>query len=163
MDALNIFSYGDIGFFLLVFAVFLLLVWNVRLERKVNRILIGGKPKNLEETLDYLKERTDDYGTFKSELEKYLTEVERRLRQSTRGIGMVRFNPFKGTGEGGNQSFATAFINENGSGVVVSTLYARDHVSVFAKPIRKFSSDFDLTVEEKEAISIAKEELKKES
>jgi len=71
-----------------------------------------------------------------------------------RGVGVVRFNPF--TAQGGNQSFAAAFLDEQGSGVVLSTLYARDRVGVYAKPVDNGSSSFELTEEEKEAISKAK-------
>ena len=68
----------------------------------------------------------------------------------------VRFNPFKGTGAGGNQSFATALLNENGDGVVLSSLYSRERVSVYAKPVQKFSSEYELSGEEKQAIKSAK-------
>ncbi|NIT70429.1 DUF4446 family protein, partial [candidate division KSB1 bacterium] len=59
------------------------------------------------------------------------------------GVGTVRFNPFKGTG--GGQSFAAAFLSEHGNGVVISTLYSRERVSVFAKPIQSFASEYELT------------------
>lgn len=153
-------SNSEIGFLLALLALLVLLGWNVKLERTLYHLRAGGKPKTLDETLSYLKEKTDSYEKFRDELEKYLTHVEDRLRKSVQGVGVVRFNPFKGVGSGGNQSFATAFINENGNGTIISTLYARDHVSVFAKPIRKFESEFELTEEEKEALQRAREELK---
>lgn len=159
MDSMIPLSDTTLAFLLSLGAIVLLLIWNIRLEWKLKRLLIGGKPKTLDEALDYLKGKTDDYDSFRTELEAYLTTVENRLRQSVQGMGMVRFNPFRGRGEGGNQSFATAFVNENGNGIVISTLYARDHVSVYAKPIRKFTSEFELTSEEKEALSKAREEL----
>lgn len=160
MSFVQTFSYADIAFFLLLLAILFSLVWIVRLEWKIYRLTAGGKPKNLEEALAHLKEKADDYESFRTDLEKYLTGVEERLRQSVQGMGVVRFNPFRGVGVGGNQSFATAFINENGNGIIISTLYARDHVSVFAKPIHKYLSEFELTNEEKEAIQKAKQELR---
>jgi hypothetical protein len=72
----------------------------------------------------------------------------------------VRFNPFKGTGSGGNQSFATAFISEEGDGLVISSLHSREHVSIYAKPLRDGRSDFELTEEEKKAVKEAKANLK---
>ena len=90
-------------------------------------------------------------------MEVYLKHVEVRLQHSTQGVGFVRFNPFPtGGGGGGNQSFAVAFIDEKLSGVVLSTLYARDRVGVYGKPIEKGTSSFELTAEEKEAIEKAK-------
>ncbi len=100
---------------------------------------------------------------FRTGMEGYLTEVEARLRRSTQSAETIRFNAFRGDGlggtTGGNQSFATAFVNENGDGTVLSSLYTRDRVSVFAKPVAKFASDAQLTEEEKRAISLAKAKL----
>lgn len=159
MTILNSFSYEDIGFLLALVAVLLLLIWNIRLEHKLGRIFANGKTKNLDETLAYLKSRTDEYEEFREDLEKYLALVESRLRRSVQGVGTVRFNPFKGNGAGGNQSFATAFVNEHGNGLIISTLHARDHMSVFAKPLKKFESEFELTGEEKDAITRAKADI----
>src|SRR6185369_3846142 len=74
--------------------------------------------------------------------------IELRLKKSIRGVETIRFNPFKDSG--GNHSFATALISEEGDGVVISSLYARDRVNIFAKPIKKHVSDFELTGEEQE-------------
>jgi hypothetical protein len=61
---------------------------------------------------------------------------------------------------GGNQSFATAFLNEDGDGVVISSLYSREHTSVFAKPVKKHSSEHEMSNEEKEAMEEARKNLK---
>jgi hypothetical protein len=73
---------------------------------------------------------------------------------------MLRFNPFKGTGDGGNQSFSTAFVSEKGDGAIISSLYSRDRVSIFCKPLASFESSFELTDEEKEVLEAAKVKLK---
>ena len=100
-----------------------------------------------------------DMQEFKSEVERYLKLVEQRLRGSVSGVGVVRFNPFSTGGQGGNQSFATAFLDEEGSGVVFSTLYARNHVGVYAKPIDKGLSTYELSDEEKGAIAEARRSI----
>ncbi len=159
MDFFLQLSYVEIAFLLALCAIVALLGWNLRLERRLNRLLIGGKSKTLDEVLSHLKEKVDSYEDFKEELEEYLTTAESRIRQSVQGVGTVRFNPFKGMGQGGNQSFATAFINQNGDGIIISTLYSRDHISIFAKPLQKFTSEFELTTEEKMAMLEAKEKI----
>jgi len=45
--------------------------------------------------------------------------------------------------------------------VVFSTLYSRDRVGVYAKPVQNDASSFELTGEEKEAILKAKESVAK--
>lgn len=144
-------------FILLLLAISVLLAWIIRLEIKMNKLL-SGKATNLDESIVNLTESCEESSKFRKQIEQYLQLVENRLRQSTQGIGTVRFNPFKTAG-GGNQSFAVAFIDECGSGVVFSSLYSRDNVSVYAKPLEKYVSEFELTDEEKEAIEKAKAKL----
>ena len=49
-----------------------------------------------------------------------------------------------------------AFLNDEGDGVIMSSLYARDRMSIFAKPIKKGKSEFELSAEEKEVLDKAK-------
>ncbi|MAF59812.1 MAG: DUF4446 family protein [Candidatus Pacebacteria bacterium] len=137
----------------------LLLLWFVRIETKLRRFTRGSDGKNLEGAVRELSGGQKELEKFKAEMEKYLTNVEKRLQKSVRGISTIRFNPFKGMGAGGNQSFSTAFLNEDGEGVVLSTLYARDRVSMYAKAVENFSSTHELTKEEKEAIEEARTRL----
>jgi hypothetical protein len=126
---------------------------------KLRKFLIGIKADHIGDSLDYVRSEISDIKDFRKELESYLEGVERRLRKSVQSVHTVRFNPFKGTGGGGNQSFATAFLTEDGKGVIVSSLYSRDHVSVFSKPIKDHNSDFELSEEEREALENAKNNL----
>jgi len=130
------------------------------LNKRINGLL-GGKTeaKNFTDSIALLNNDIKNLEEFKAETSKYLGNLENRVKSSMRGIATVRFNPFKGTGSGGNQSFATAIINEDGDGVIISSLYSREHVSVFSKPIKKHTCEFDLTEEEKEAFTKAKEQL----
>lgn len=125
------------------------------LERRLSRLTMG-RNGSIEETLAVLARETKELHEFRGEVERYLKLVEARLRGSVSGVGLVRFNPFATEGQGGNQSFAAAFLDEEGSGVVLSTLYARNHVGVYAKPLIQGSSTYELSQEEKEAIAQAK-------
>lgn len=136
-------------------------IWLFFLTRKINRLLGGTTAKNIEETLRTIGKELESTAKFKNEVTRYLATAEERIKRSIQGIETVRFNPFKGTGDGGNQSFATAIINENGDGVVVSSLYSRERVSVFSKPIRSFKSEFELTEEENQALQKSKTSLRK--
>jgi hypothetical protein len=122
-------------------------------ERRLSRLLLG-RSGSLEETISILSRDMKEMQTFRVELEKYLKQSEMRLRGSVQGVGVVRFNPFK-EGNGGNQSFAAAFLDDTGSGVVLSTLYARDRVGVYAKPLVNSTSTYELSAEEKEAVTKA--------
>jgi hypothetical protein len=148
--------YMAVGAFILSIVA---LVFFLVLRRRLARLAMG-KNGSFEETLAILSRNMRDMEKFRGEMEVYLKHVEARLQHSTQGVGFVRFNPFPtGGGGGGNQSFALAFLDEKLSGVVLSTLYARDRVGVYGKPIERGVSSFELTSEEKEAIEKAKQSL----
>lgn len=138
-----------------VIAVVLLL----SIRRRFMRLALG-RGGSIEESIAILLRDTKELQKFRGELEKYLKNAELRLRASVQGVGVVRFNAFAGSavggGAGGNQSFSAAFLDEESSGVVLSTLYSRNHVGVYAKPVEKGISTFELTPEEREAIAKAK-------
>ncbi len=123
---------------------------------RIGRILRGKNTLTIEDSILELAKELDSLNDFKDASEEYLKLVEKRLKKSIQGIDTKRFNAFKGTGSGGNQSFACAFINENGDGIVLSSLYASDRMSVFAKPISNFKSTYELTEEEEHALHSAK-------
>ena len=128
-------------------------------EWRMSRLLRGKSGKSLEETVVKSAADMERFKQFRKEIEQYLETVEKRLHTSVRGVSTVRFNPFRGTGDGGNQSFASAFIDEAGNGVVLSTLQTRERMSIFAKPLKDGKSEYELTGEEKEAIKLARQKL----
>lgn len=149
-----------IGFIILIVAVLVLIGIVTHLHLKLKKFLIGSSSKNLDESITSIDSSIKELEKFRIDLEKYLTTVERRLKKSVQAVNTIRFNPFKGTGSGGNQSFATAFLNEENDGVVISSIYSREHTSVFSKPIKNGASEYELSDEEKGAITEAKKLMK---
>ncbi len=137
-----------------------LLILVIRLHLRIKKFLIPIDANSIADTLQNLNKNIQSLEQFQNSTESYLKDVEVRLKKSTQSIHTVRFNPFHGTGEGGNQSFATAFLNENGDGAVISSIYTRDRVSVFAKAIKNFTSEHGMSDEEKDALEKAKYKLK---
>lgn len=131
------------------------------LSRRVNTLTKGRNGASLEKTIRDLCEAVNEIDDWRDSAIELFDHLDKRLQGSVRGTSLVRFNPFKGTGSGGNQSFAAAFLDEEGSGIVVSSLYSRERVSLFGKPLSKFNSTFELTEEEKQAITEAKNKLRK--
>ncbi|MBI4118310.1 MAG: DUF4446 family protein [Parcubacteria group bacterium] len=142
-------AFGAVAFLFAV--VFGLLIAT---ELRLKRLLRGKHAKDLEETLKEVGHELDLLNENKRQQQAQLKNLDERLRKSVREVGVVRFNPFKGT-SGSNQSFAAAFINEEGNGTIISSLYSREQVSVFAKPLKNGQSEYELSKEEKEAIARA--------
>lgn len=146
-----------LGILIVILAIFLFSI--IRLNMRIQKLLGGSSAKTIEGSLVKMKEDIESLTHFKDESTSYLLTVEERVKRSAQSIETIRFNPFKGTGDGGNQSFSTAIINENGDGVIISSLYSRERVSIFSKPVKNFNPEYELSEEEKEALSKARENL----
>ncbi len=149
----------EVVIYILVGLMVILISWIIRLEVRLHKILGGKKAQSVENVITSIQSDMKDMQSFKLDSINYLKNIEARLKRSIQAIETIRFNPFKGSGSGGNQSFSTVFMSEKGDGVVVSSLYSRDHISVFSKPLKKFSSEFEMTEEEREVTQKAKESL----
>ncbi len=141
--------------FFIVIGVFLLIstFWTIRTEKRLKRFFAGKKAKDLEESITILEDNISKLKTAKEKIEKELVEVNKKLRKSVRGLETIRFNPFPD--QGSNQSFAVGMVNEDGDGVVFSSLYSRERMSIFAKPVKNGKSEYELTTEEKEVLKKA--------
>ncbi len=133
--------------YILACVIVLLLVWVAITEHRIKKFFAGTKAKNLEDVMMQINKQMGDLKNTQLEINSHLVAVDGRLSKSIRNIESVRFNPFEDAG--GNQSFALAFLNDEGDGVVMSSLYARDRMSVFAKKIVAGESEFELSHEEK--------------
>ena len=140
----------NILFYILSFFIAIILCWILIIEIRLKRIFSGFKAKNMESLIDELTKKTKELEEERKKTELQITSIDKRLAQSIRNIETVRFNPFPQVG--GNQSFAMSLLNDEGNGVVISSLYSRDRTSLFAKPIKAGQSEFELTKEEKNVL-----------
>lgn len=139
-------------FFLVLFGIFFLIeaIWIIKTENRLKRFFVGKKAKNLEEVIFTLKEEIEKLQIEKEKVGKELISLNAKLKKSIRGLEVIRFNPF--TDQGSNQSFAISMLNEDNDGVVLSSLYSRERMSIFAKPIKAGKSEYELTKEEREVL-----------
>lgn len=136
------------------------LIWIIRLEIRLRKFIRGKNAQSLEDIIKDSLDMIAELDIFKRDMQNYAKTVEHRLNQSIRGVHTLRFDAFEGTGSGGKQSFSTAFLNAQGDGVIISGLYARDRISVFAKPVEHFTSIHELSLEEKDALTNAQKSCK---
>ena len=134
--------------------IVILLIWIGLTEYRFKKFFAGTKARNLEEVMIELGSQMKDLKNTQEVINKHLVTIDNRLNKSIRSVETIRFNPFLDAGS--NQSFAISFLNDEGDGVVMSSLYARDRMSIFAKPIIGGKSDFELSSEEKEVLEKSK-------
>lgn len=133
-------------FLLVAIAVFFI----VRIEIRLKKLFRGSKAETLEALIRDIVERVQVLNERAGVHASDLKTLETRLQKQGHGVKLVRFNPFGDVG--GNHSFAVGIVNEEGDGVVFSSLYSRDRMSVFAKPVIAGKSDIDLTPEEQSVV-----------
>lgn len=138
-------------------ALLALFVWvallqrsETRLRRRLRRVLPGGEATSLDQVLEQQLQRIDTLGQRLDALNKLHHELERITQRTIQKVGVVRYNPFSDTG--GDQSFAIALLDSEGSGVVISSLHSRTDTRVFAKPVQSGRSRYPLSDEEQDAI-----------
>jgi len=113
----------------------------------------GASGDSLEAILHEHVTHIHDTGERVAAVEQLARRLEKAGYFSFQHLGVVRYNPFEETGV--IQSFALALLDANGDGWVLSSLHARDVTRVYAKPLARWESTYQLTDEEKQAIALA--------
>ncbi|AHF08343.1 DUF4446 family protein [Desulfitobacterium metallireducens] len=112
-------------------------------------------------TLDQLLERyIKEVENTEKQMENQnlrLIKVEEKLRKSVDRAELVRFNAFDNMGS--DLSFALALLNQEGNGVVLSSINSREESRVYAKPVTEGQSTYHLSNEEKQALEKAQNTL----
>lgn len=110
--------------------------------------------KNLDTLLQQYIETVNKLDNHLSECEARLGKIEDRLKVSIDRAELLRFNAFENMGS--DLSFALALMNEEGDGVVLSSIHNREESRFYAKPVKAGESTYHLSEEERKVISAAK-------
>lgn len=124
-----------------------------RLNRRISRLLADVSSGNLEQILVSRLEAITELQAEAERARQRIQILERQQLHNLDRVGLVRFNPFEDTGA--DLSFALALLNAVGDGVVMTGLWGREEVRMYAKPIKARSSRYALSQEEKQAIELA--------
>jgi len=126
-----------------------------KLRARYNNFMNGlSDNKNIEELLDYFIEQVNKVASKNREIELHINGLERNLINCLQKVGVVRFNAFDDVGS--DLSFSIALLDSNDNGLVLSSIYARDSSSTYAKPVISGKSRYPLSAEEIKAIDIAR-------
>jgi len=90
-----------------------------------------------------------------SDLRNRIAALEAACAGALQSVGFVRFNAFPDVGS--ELSYALAVVDGRGDGFVVSSIYSREEVRTYAKSVKRFEADKDMSEEERRALAIAKE------
>ncbi len=113
-----------------------------------------GEGDKVEKILsEYLKIVDENAKKIKSQ-EEALNRLEANLKKCVQKVGLIRYNAYGDTGS--DLSFTMALMDSEDNGIVVNGLYSRESSSIFAKPLVKGETKYNLSAEEIQAIDIAR-------
>jgi hypothetical protein len=147
-----------IGLGALIFLNIILSFMVVKLNQRISQFTRGNNGLTLETLIKKLIVDQETCVKNHDQLVTTMQDIHARVETSHRGFFMMRYNAFEHTG--GNQSFSCVFLDELGTGMVLSNLYSRERSNIFAKPIVAFKSEVELSKEEKEVIKQATASLR---
>lgn len=126
----------------------------VKLWVHYNTLIGKTKKETLLPMLEHILSAQEKAHTHIHAVEQAVRALEYSSGFHLQKIGLVRFNPFADTG--GNQSFTLALLDSENSGIVMTSLYARNGHRWYIKRIQKgVSHEVELAKEEKAAIKDA--------
>jgi hypothetical protein len=91
---------------------------------------------------------------FAKRTDERLAELERIARREVHRVGFLRYNSFSDVGS--DLSFTLALLNNEGDGVVLTSIYSREETRTFGKAVRKFVPQQGASKEEQAAINMAR-------
>jgi uncharacterized protein DUF4446 len=113
-----------------------------------------GEPIRLDDTLRGVLQGQASQIKRLEEVVRTLNRVDKKqdgqIRASIRNVALLRYDAFEDVG--GRLSFSFALLDDEGTGVVLTSINGRQETRVYAKPITEARSTYNLSVEEEEAI-----------
>ena len=139
---------------LLAIALFIICVYALYLDHKIVVLTRGKSGASLEDTI---KECLASVGRMEEEnkaIIQHASLLDKKVSHALRNAEVIRYKAFDVSGS--NQSFSIALLNELGNGVIITSLHLRDRVNTFAKPVKEYDSEYELTEEEIAVLEDAK-------
>lgn len=145
-----------------LFLLLLLIVLWVNLlsfKKKFKQLIRGADGNNLEKQLQSHLEDVALYSKKAEENQERMAVIEERMQQCVQYVGMKRYNAFEDMGS--RLSYSIALLDDHLNGVVMTGIYGRYESTTYAKIIHHGHSEQNLSVEEMDALQMAKEQQKK--
>lgn len=118
---------------------------------RLKKLFKSGKAQNIDDILVAYRVAIEDIYESLDKTQEVLENHENRIKKTVKTPKTIKFNAWGDMS--GAQSFTTRITDEEGNGVIMSTLYAREKTSIFAKPINNWSTEQELSDEEKELLN----------
>ncbi|MDB5260538.1 MAG: hypothetical protein JWN37_769 [Candidatus Nomurabacteria bacterium] len=137
-------------------ALIIVLIYTIYLHLKIHKFTSGESGISLESIIKKNIESAEQIKKTNELILEHSELLDKKVSHSIRNAKVIRYKAFES--HGSNQSFSVALLNEEGNGVIITSLHSNDRINTFAKPIEKYKSSYDLTEEEIQVINESKKE-----
>jgi len=134
--------------------VTLALMVRLRKMRRAYTVLQGGRRG--EDFVTLVGRQGTSVDELRAEVERLRERVKamnREIADSLRHVAVVRYDAFPDMG--GRLSFSAALLDDDGDGLVLSSINGRSETRTYAKGVKSWRSEHQLSPEETQAIGFA--------
>ena len=128
-------------------------------KRKFKQLMRGAEGENIEQQLQAHLAELEAYRETAEANRINMTMIKENLTQCVQYVGIKRYNAFEDMGS--RLSYSIALLDGQLDGVVMTGIYGRHESTTYAKGIRRGLSEQQLSVEEMDALQMAKEQQMK--
>lgn len=152
-------------FFCLVFlGVMLLLMagmWiNLRsFKKRFSLLMRGASGENMEKQMERHIQQVERHRHLAEGNSQEMEAIRKTLGHCIQYVGVKRYNAFDDVGS--RLSYSIALLDEHLNGLVITGIYGRSESTTYAKGIQRGQSEQHLSVEEMDALQLAREQQKK--
>lgn len=120
-------------------------------RKKYKKLTAGISQGNIEQLLIAVQDKTTKLLSEQEEQRASLSAIRSSLKTMKSKVTVSRYNAFDK--EGSDLSFTVALLDEEASGVILTGIHSREQSYVYAKPVEGGQSKYNLSPEEKKALS----------
>ena len=137
----------------ILWLIVLQFLW-IRQQARLRKLFRGTSASKMEDVITHQGDQLLALSQRCNGADSRIAYNGERLQHAVSRVHLVRFNPFGGGVA--DQSFSLALLDENGDGVVISSLQSGEGgTRVYGKAISKGGSEYRLSPEEERAITEA--------
>lgn len=128
--------------------------YTFKTKRRYEKIALKlGNNTDISVMLNNYIKKVNELDKKDDQILEYCNKINNESLKSIKKIGIVKYDSYGNTKN--KLSFALALLNKENSGIVLNSIYGEDYSNLYAKPILKGKSKYDLSTEERDAIGEA--------
>lgn len=156
LDGIDI-GYLFIGMAACILLLLILLIVQLRkssrLEKRLDKFMLGKDAKSLEKDIIALYEDNKFIKLNMDKNKKDIRTLYKNMESAFQKVGIVKYDAFHQMG--GQLSFSLALLDENNNGFVLNSVHSTEGCYTYTKEIKNGECTISLGDEEKKALSMA--------